>query len=223
MLGLSVIILFKSLLHVFCSLVFSAHNSSAPHYYSKYEIWPKIEKLWTIPLNQIKSTLSITNWFLLFDLMYCTLYCVVFCPKTSLINLSSIARFLGCLPVQKWGMGQILDPRRRSRFLHHLSSSSPRSYKASTWSASSEWWPSPSSPFKVVASEQSEWWLSVHDILHFLPHNDPTQVHLSFWRATHPNPAVKFCFPWKSFNLETVRRFDSFGPVKKLASGISTL
>ena len=28
MLGLSVIILFKSLLHVFCSLVFSAHNSS---------------------------------------------------------------------------------------------------------------------------------------------------------------------------------------------------
>ena len=29
MLGLSVIILFKSLLHVFCSLVFSAHNSSA--------------------------------------------------------------------------------------------------------------------------------------------------------------------------------------------------
>ena len=32
---------------------------------------------------------------------------------------------------------------------------------------------------KVVASEQSEWWLSVHDILHFLPHNDPTQVR--FW------------------------------------------
>ena len=30
MLGLSVIILFKSLLHVFCSLVFSAHNSSEP-------------------------------------------------------------------------------------------------------------------------------------------------------------------------------------------------
>ena len=29
MLGLSVIILFKSVLHVFCSLVFSAHNSSA--------------------------------------------------------------------------------------------------------------------------------------------------------------------------------------------------
>ena len=28
MLGLSDIILFKSLLHVFCSLVFSAHNSS---------------------------------------------------------------------------------------------------------------------------------------------------------------------------------------------------
>ena len=28
MLGLSVIILFKSLLHVFCSLVFSTHNSS---------------------------------------------------------------------------------------------------------------------------------------------------------------------------------------------------
>ena len=28
MLGISVIILFKSLLHVFCSLVFSAHNSS---------------------------------------------------------------------------------------------------------------------------------------------------------------------------------------------------
>ena len=28
MLGLSVIILFKSLLHVFCSLVFSARNSS---------------------------------------------------------------------------------------------------------------------------------------------------------------------------------------------------
>ena len=33
---------------------------------------------------------------------------------------------------------------------------------------------------KVVASEQSEWWLSVHDILHFLPHNDPTQVRSSF-------------------------------------------
>ena len=32
---------------------------------------------------------------------------------------------------------------------------------------------------KVVASEQSEWWLSVHDILHFLPHNDPTQVGFS--------------------------------------------
>ena len=31
MLGLSVIILFKSLLHVFCSLVFSAHNSSEQH------------------------------------------------------------------------------------------------------------------------------------------------------------------------------------------------
>ena len=31
MLGLSVIILFKSLLHVFCSLVFSAHNSSVWH------------------------------------------------------------------------------------------------------------------------------------------------------------------------------------------------
>ena len=30
-----------------------------------------------------------------------------------------------------------------------------------------------------MASEQSEWWLSVHDILHFLPHNDPTQVR--FW------------------------------------------
>ena len=127
--------------------------------------------------------------------MYCTLYCVVFCPKTSLINLSSIARFLGCLPVQKWGMGQILDPRRRSRSLHHLSSSSPRSYKASTWSASSEWWPSPSSPFKVVASEQSEWWLSVHDILHFLPHNDPTQVHLSFFWLHTSKPGCQIFFP----------------------------
>ena len=129
--------------------------------------------------------------------MYCTLYCVVFCPKTSLINLSSIARFLGCLPVQKWGMGQILDPRRRSRFLHHLSSSSPRSYKASTWSASSEWWPSPSSPFKVVASEQSEWWLSVHDILHFLPHNDPTQVHLSFFWLHTSKPGCQILFSLK--------------------------
>ena len=37
MLGLSVIILFKSLLHVFCSLVFSAHNSSGlyPAHYPK--------------------------------------------------------------------------------------------------------------------------------------------------------------------------------------------
>ena len=31
MLGLSVIILFKSLLHVFCSLFFSAHNTCATH------------------------------------------------------------------------------------------------------------------------------------------------------------------------------------------------
>ena len=37
MLGLSVIILFKSLLHVFCSLVFSAHNSSENLYDAKIE------------------------------------------------------------------------------------------------------------------------------------------------------------------------------------------
>ena len=36
MLGLSVIILFKSLLHVFCSLVFSAHNSSEQIVYIFY-------------------------------------------------------------------------------------------------------------------------------------------------------------------------------------------
>jgi len=34
----------------------------------------------------------------------------------------------------------------------------------------------PEEALQVVASEQSEWWLSVHDILHFLPHNDPTQI-----------------------------------------------
>ena len=178
--------------------------------------------------------LSVTDWFELFDLLYCSLYCVVFCleigsqwpPKTSMVNLSSIARFLGCLPVQKWGMGQILDPRRRSRFLHHLSSSSPRSYKASTWSASSvnsqngghrhhhhsRWSP--------ASSLNGGWAFTTSST------SSPTTTqHRCTFRfdSTHPNPAVKFCFPWKSFNLETVRRFDSFGPVKKLASGISTL
>ena len=32
------------------------------------------------------------------------------------------------------------------------------------------------SPIQVIMSEQSEWWVSVHDILKFLPHPDPTQV-----------------------------------------------
>ena len=39
---------------------------------------------------------------------------------------------------------------------------------------------------KVVASEQSEWWLSVHDILHFLPHNDPTQVRNELTQEENP-------------------------------------
>ena len=38
MLGLSVIILFKSLLHVFCSLVFSAHNSGVPRIGKTHQI-----------------------------------------------------------------------------------------------------------------------------------------------------------------------------------------
>ena len=32
------------------------------------------------------------------------------------------------------------------------------------------------SPIQVIMSEQSEWWVSVHDILKFLPHPDTTQV-----------------------------------------------
>jgi len=32
------------------------------------------------------------------------------------------------------------------------------------------------SPIQVIMSEQSEWWVSVHDILKFLPHPDPTQL-----------------------------------------------
>ena len=32
------------------------------------------------------------------------------------------------------------------------------------------------SPIQVIMSEQSEWWVSVHDILKFLPHPDSTQV-----------------------------------------------
>ena len=28
----------------------------------------------------------------------------------------------------------------------------------------------------MITSEQSEWWVSVHDILLFLPHTDPGQV-----------------------------------------------
>ena len=31
-------------------------------------------------------------------------------------------------------------------------------------------------PIQVITSEQSEWWVSVHDILKFLPHPDPGQV-----------------------------------------------
>ena len=30
--------------------------------------------------------------------------------------------------------------------------------------------------FQVITSEQSEWWVSVHDILKFLPHPEPNQV-----------------------------------------------
>ena len=131
--------------------------------------------------------------------MYCTLYCVVFCPKTSLINLSSIARFLGCLPVQKWGMGQILDPRRRSRSLHHLSSSSPRSYKASTWSASSvnsqngghhhhhhsRWSPASSLNGGLAFTTSSTSY----------PTTTQHRCTFRFFDSTHPNPAVKFFFP----------------------------
>ena len=36
--------------------------------------------------------------------------------------------------------------------------------------------PSEVSPIQVIVSEQSEWWVSVHDILKFLPHPDSTQV-----------------------------------------------
>ena len=36
--------------------------------------------------------------------------------------------------------------------------------------------PSEVSPIQVIVSEQSEWWVSVHDILKFLPHQDPNQV-----------------------------------------------
>ena len=31
-------------------------------------------------------------------------------------------------------------------------------------------------PVQVITSEQSEWWVSVHDILKFLPHSEPGQV-----------------------------------------------
>ena len=33
-----------------------------------------------------------------------------------------------------------------------------------------------SGALQVIASEQSDSWISIHDILHFLPHTDPTQV-----------------------------------------------
>ena len=69
---------------------------------------------------------------------------------------------------------------------------------------------------KVVASEQSEWWLSVHDILHFLPHNDPTQVRF----------LVQIFFAAQDLNSYLLAqlltlRFDFCGPVKKLASDTS--
>ena len=31
-------------------------------------------------------------------------------------------------------------------------------------------------PVQVITSEQSEWWVSVHDILKFLPHSEAGQV-----------------------------------------------
>ena len=58
---------------------------------------------------------------------------------------------------------------------------------------------------KVVASEQSEWWLSVHDILHFLPHNDPTQVWFLQYQPLSNLPLDKnpFKSPFESKPLET--------------------
>ena len=49
MLGLSVIILFKSLLHVFCSLVFSAHNSSG-RYTLIFQVYRK-RNICTLDIN----------------------------------------------------------------------------------------------------------------------------------------------------------------------------
>ena len=42
---------------------FWAFKGPSGHYYSKYEIWPKIEKLWTIPLRTVKVRFkSNKNW-----------------------------------------------------------------------------------------------------------------------------------------------------------------
>ena len=53
MLGLSVIILFKSVLHVFCSLVFSAHNSSELDMVADMEVDKVADKLADIVADMV--------------------------------------------------------------------------------------------------------------------------------------------------------------------------
>ena len=70
MLGLSVIILFKSLLHVFCSLVFSAYNSSVWHIWigrkdkcciSVVWIHPSKLKIYILKIPHIRERINLSK------------------------------------------------------------------------------------------------------------------------------------------------------------------